>query len=71
MSGEFTIRTSALVPDGTLIWTRGAEVIGVDTSKRRDWLSMFGLAVEAPPRADGVTVSPVTYEHIKASGGGK
>lgn len=55
------IHKSPLLAQGTFVWRRGSEVIGVSTADRREFLGMFGLAPEAPAGADNVIISPDDY----------
>lgn len=64
---DLTIITSPLVKDGTQVWMKGSDVIGITTDERSKFLGLFGLASEAPRRANSVVVSPGDFEAIKAA----
>lgn len=63
---RLTIITS-LVKDGTQVWMKGRDVIAITTDERSKFLGLFGLAAEAPRRANGVVISPDDFEAIKAA----
>ena len=50
----FTVAPSPHLPDGTIVWMRGSDVLGWTTKERADFLALFGFR-ERPKLADGCT----------------
>lgn len=63
----FTVTASPLIPNGTLIWTKGADVLLIQSREHQEWWAQFGLRAEAPEGATGVTISESDYAALAAS----
>lgn len=67
MLGSLKVSASAMVPDGTQIWTQGKEVVSVTTNERAAFFAMFGLMRIPTLHADGVVLSTADFEAFEAS----
>lgn len=61
------VSASPLLKQGTFVWRKGNEVVGVDTADRRVFLGMFGLAPVPPASADNLVISDRDYLIVEAT----
>ena len=64
----FTVEASSLLPDGTIVWMRGRDVVAWTNKARADFLALFGFREIPKPSAGitGIMVSTADYAALAA-----